>query len=539
MNALHQKSLEYIPTWMQALDVTDTQSKSVFVQALHYQVQHHHDALAVAQQKEAFTWTQWHQKVHQLSDLMRSAGITRGDHVAVMLENRWEVLALFLALRRIGAVMVPINLLWSPEDMVYVLQHAHPKLLVSQERFVAQLNQCGQFPLPVALVDAPVGTCQSLDWGGEYPLQSFISGLTGEISAGNTTEKAIQIDARQMALLLYTSGTTGRPKGVMLSEENLWANVIGIVGTGMFTSQDRLLVALPLFHCYGFTLSLAAMAMGLPIILEPTFQPKSLLQALIQHRISVLPLVPTLLQVLGTALAKGDVAVPDLRLCVSGGASLPPTVLEQFKDQLGITILEGYGMTEASPVVAVNRLEVGPIAGSVGPALHNVQVRIDGELGEVCIKGQNVMLGYYQNPEATAETMAEDGWLKTGDLGRLDEQGNLYLTGRAKELIIKAGENISPVAIEHALLRHEAIAEVCVFGLPDDKLGERIVAVVVPVEDSGVMLDEPLVKGFARSVLSSFQVPDAVLMWPELPKNGAGKIIRRVVQQHVLALTAG
>lgn len=544
-NSPDYNALENIPAWMNKIMLgqknyqessSEGHQKSVFIQALHHHVQHSPDGLAVAEEDVQYTWAQWHKEVHRLSALLLNAGVGKGDHVAVMLENRWQVLALFLALRRLGAVMVPMNLTWAPQDMVYVCQHANPKLFVTQSRFIPSLQQLPNFSLPVGLIDVSEQDMASMGWTNSGALFSFnTTDTTAHNQEADQSSQSVHVDGEALALLLYTSGTTGKPKGVMLSEQNLWANIQGIVGTGMFQSEDRLLVALPLFHCYGLTLSLSAMVLGLPIVLEPTFMPKRLLQSLVRYQVSVLPLVPTLFQVLGGALAKGQVTLPDLRLCVSGGASLPPVVLSQFKEQFNITILEGYGMTEASPVVAVNRLAQGPIVGSVGLPLHNVDVRLEGDLGEVWVRGDNVMMGYYQASDITKETLTDEGWLKTGDLGRLDEAGNLYLTGRAKELIIKAGENVSPVAIEHALLNHQQVKEVCVVGKPDEKLGEKIVAIIVPEElDEKNELNESSVKVFARGVLSSFQVPDDILFWAELPKNGAGKIVRRLVQQQMI-----
>lgn len=494
------------------------------------------NAMAMAQGDLSWTWHAWHRHIQRLMLGLQEAGIQSNDHVAVMLNNQWEFLAMVIAVRAVGAVVVPINLLWAPADLMYVVQHSTPTLFVTNLMLGQQLPA---LPMPVAFVDATAEHMEDVEadaeieteseWDRPFPLISFDTELLPQVT--HSIEPA-ESDADSLALLLYTSGTTGRPKGVMLSEKNIWANVMGIAETAMFQPEDRLLVALPLFHCYGLTLSLTAMTLGLMTVLEPTFRPKGLIHSLVQHHITVLPLVPTLFQVLAETLAKGAVDLSSLRLCVSGGASLPPSVIHQFKDEWQLPILEGYGMTEAAPVVSVNRLDEGPLPGSVGLALCNVTLDIDPQTNEVLVFGENVMLGYYQDPEATAEAMTKEGWLKTGDLGHLDEAGHLFLTGRAKDLMIKAGENISPTAIEHVLITCDEVKEVCVFGQPHPKLGECIVAAVVPTQPE--QWNEVNFKQWCRGALSSFQVPDKVVVFDELPKNGAGKILRRQLQQTVL-----
>jgi long-chain acyl-CoA synthetase len=330
--------------------------------------------------------------------------------------------------------------------------------------------------------------------------------------------------------LIYTSGTTGKPKGVMLGEANLLGNLAGINPVFDFTQADCLLLALPLFHAYGFIIALLALRKAASLVLVPKFTPQALMSALTAQPVTVLPMVPTMFSLLLQASQRtGRAPFERIRFCISGGAALPEALLSQLQDKLGLLVLEGYGLSEASPVVAVNRLDRGTIPGSVGLPLPNVSVTL-GEDGEILVEGPNVMLGYFHDAEATAAAMTPAGRLRTGDLGHLDAEGNLYLSGgRKKDLIIKAGENISPVKIEQVLYAHPDVLEASVIGVPHARDGESILACIelkpdVP-EDA-----RPSVKDLiqhCRQHLPAFLVPDAVTFLDTLPKNAAGKILKK------------
>lgn len=471
----------------------------------------HWTALQLAERLAALThWVSTQAKLHDWH---------AGDRVALWLGNQKEMLLALLALRAKGLVPVPVNLQWGVEDTAYVLQHAGVKGLLTSAPLIERIR-----PLVGAL------PC--------WALEPLLAELTEMSTEGYLETHLVQTLPDELALLIYTSGTTARPKGVMLSEANLLANMIGIDETGILgdPAVDRLLMALPLFHAYGLTLSLYALQAGVPMVLEPSFQPKALLRAMAQHQVTVLPLVPTMFRVLAEAAQKPEAqpALAHLKWCVSGGAALPPVLLERL-GSAGLRVLEGYGLTETSPVVAVNRPHVGPQPGSVGLPLPNVMVRIanadENGVGEVEINAPSVMLGYYQAPQATTDVMTLDGWLKTGDLGRLNTDGTLSLTdGRIKDLIIKHGENIAPQRVEAALLEHPAIAEVCVFGQPDAKAGEVVVACLVLNENSQALTDAELLQ-WCKQVLPPLYVPSQLHLLAELPKNATGKILRRTLKE--------
>ena len=460
----------------------------------------------------------FNQQVHQLAGALQQAGIAPGDRVALAFGNQSAFIISFLAVWQVGAVVVPVNLQWPESDIGYVLYHAGAKLVLAAQPIAEKF--AGSCPLPLW---ASNGT----DGSWEQALQA----------AAPLSDLIVRPET-DMAVLIYTSGTTGKPKGVMLSEKNLATNLAGIAEVLTFGTQDMVLMALPLFHAFGLILTLHCLEVNATLLLVPRWTPNALAQALIQQPVTVLPLVPTLFSLLVQGL-KGQ-QPSQLKYCVSGGATLPPKLLAQVEAALGCPVLEGYGLTETSPVVAVNRPCDGSTPGSVGRVFPNVQVSLlddnnqwlpvepghNSDVGEICVKADSVMMGYYQQPEATAQVMTPDSHFKTGDLGHLDAQGKLYISGgRKKDLIIKAGENISPVRIEGVLYNHPAVAEACVYAVPDDRVGEEIMAAVVLKPG----FTEAELKKHCMTDLPPSMVPKQITLLDEMPKNAVGKIVRSEV----------
>ena len=324
---------------------------------------------------------------------LTSLGIHAGDAVAVMVYNQSEFLTTVLGIRALGAVAVPINIQMLPQDIAYVLQHAEVKHLFVVEDLAPRVAPLGLLMTLVAEKSEPLTFLETLGVSQESSFQP----------SDETPET--------LAFLMYTSGTTGSPKGVMLTEANLMSNIDGILQRIAFSAEERVVMALPLFHSYGFIISLAALLNGAPLILVPKFQPRTILQQLMTHQATILPLVPTFFTLFLDILQKHpELKLDSLKLCVSGGAALPEALLRRIEQQLNVTILEGYGLTETSPVVAVNCPKLGSRAGTVGQPLSNVDVTIfaDAEIG---VKGPNVMLGYYKDAVATAEALDAEGWL--------------------------------------------------------------------------------------------------------------------------------
>lgn len=479
-----------------------------------------------------WTLTDLREKAARLASTLVAKGIQPGDRVAMMFMNQKEFIVGFFAILHAGAVVVPINIQLPPDDIVYVILNSGSKLVLTTQAFAEKFE--GK-PIPLLVANQPEG--------GMLP--SFEAAMAqGDPAFAGVPDG----DANAMRLLMYTSGTTGRPKGVMLSEGNLIGNIDGISPRFGFHESERMLLALPLFHAYGLMVGLYALSQKACVYLVPNFSPKKIIQTVVEHHISILPLVPTMFSVILHSLQKvGRDQFPHLKLSISGGAGLAAKLLEEIGDTLDLMVLEGYGLTETSPVVAVNSRERGPIAKSVGQPLHNIEIKLvddrgervpvtpgeeSGE-GEILVKGPNVMLGYYNLPEETEKAFDAEGYFRTGDLGRFDAEGNLYISGgRKKDLIIKAGENIAPMRIEEVFYQHPAVLHAAVIGAPDEKLGEDIVACVelkpdaVLDPETGAPVDEAALKKFCREQLPPFMVPVAIRIYEQLPKNPSGKILK-------------
>lgn len=487
-------------------------------------------SLALVEEEERWTFAELSEKVNRLASVLTQQGIQPGDRVALMFLNQKEFLLSLFALLKIGAVAVPINIQLPQEDIIYVILNSGSRLVITTEMFAPHFE--GK-PIPVLVANRTNPELPSLEKFMEQGAPDFKASFHRQPHA--------------MSVLIYTSGSTGKPKGVMLSEENFLANMEGIAEALHFNPDDRMLLALPLFHAYGLMIGMYGLALGGEISLVPNFAPKKIIKTIIEERITILPLVPTMFSVVLEGIQRAGVQGQlALKYCVSGGASLPHTLLKRIEEELNIKVLEGYGLTETAPVLAVNRPDRGGVPYSVGKPLFNVSIKLEdaeghaipwqlGEEsaeGEILVKGPNVMAGYYHLPEETALAFDAEGWLRTGDIGRFDAEGNLYISGgRKKDLIIKAGENISPVRIEQALYQHPAVKEASVIGVPDPKLGEEIVACVQFKE--GQSATETDLKKFCREHLTSFMVPAEFRFYEELPKSPAGKILKTELRSHL------
>lgn len=465
----------------------------------------------------------------RLASWLQRQGVQPGDRVALMMMNQKEFLAGFFAILHVGAVVVPINITLPTEDIVYVILNSGSRLVLTTEALAACFE--GK-PIPILVARGPKdGKNPSWEEAVAQGDPNFLAVAHG--------------DGNDLRVLMYTSGTTGKPKGVMLSENNLCSNMDGIAPLFSFQAREQLLLALPLFHAYGLIIALYALDTSAPMHLVPGFTPKKIIQTVITREISILPLVPTMFGMLLQGIQKAGVeSFRHLKLCVSGGAPLPEKLLRQLEDTLNLTVLEGYGLTETAPVLAVNSRSRGSVPCSVGQPLPNVDLQLvdeNGALiprtpgretaeGEILVKGPNVMLGYYNLPEETAQAFDPQGYFRTGDLGHLDAEGNLCISGgRKKDLIIKAGENISPVRIEEALHQHPAVLSAAVIGVPDEKLGEDIAAYVELKPGESVTPAD--LRKFCLERLSAFMTPAVVHISDALPKNQVGKILKNKLRE--------
>ncbi|ADB49851.1 long-chain-fatty-acid--CoA ligase [Conexibacter woesei] len=447
-------------------------------------------------------------------------GVRPGDRVGLMLPNVLQFPVAYLGILRAGAIVVPMNPLLRDEVRYY-------------------LSDSGARVLCAAPADGPAGDVGvAAAAAGAELLLADDAMLEGDAPGADVTD--VERAGSDTAVILYTSGTTGKPKGAELSHDNLRRNAeICARSLLRLTPGDVVFGALPLFHSIGQTAAMnAGFAAGSELTLTPRFEPAAALALIEAHGATVFIGVPTMYVGLLAAAGErpaGSVA-SSLRLCVSGGASLPAEVLRRFEQRFEATILEGYGLSETSPVASFNHLEGLRKPGSIGTPIEGVSIRLldgdsdpvaQGDVGEIAIKGHNVMKGYWQRPQETAAAM-RDGWFLSGDLARVDEDGYYFIVDRKKDLIIRGGLNVYPREVEEVLYTHPAVAEACVRAIPDERLGEEIGAAVV-LRD-GHAAGEQELAAYVKARLAPYKYPRVIWFADALPKNATGKILRREVQ---------
>jgi long-chain acyl-CoA synthetase len=349
--------------------------------------------------------------------------------------------------------------------------------------------------------------------------------------------EVVDRDAEDTAVILYTSGTTGTPKGAELTHRNLIRNTEVTYGLTDTSEDDVLLGALPLFHAFGQTCSLnATMATGGTLSLIPRFDPGKALEIIERDKITIFQGVPTMFTAMLHHPGHENVDVSSLRVCVSGGSAMPVEVMRGFEEEFGCKVLEGYGLSETSPVASFNHPDRERKPGTIGQPIEGVEMKVvddegnevaQGEVGEIVIRGHNVMKGYWRKPEATDEAI-RDGWFHSGDMGKVDEEGYFSIVDRKKEMIIRGGYNVYPREIEEVLYEHPAVQEAAVIGVPDERMGEEVGAAVVLKAGQEVSEDE--LRGFLKDQLAAYKYPRRVWFTDELPKGPTGKILKREIE---------
>jgi len=346
-------------------------------------------------------------------------------------------------------------------------------------------------------------------------------------------------DGQDTAVILYTSGTTGKPKGAELTHSNLTKNcrTAGIT-LAKIAPEDVLLGALPLFHSFGQTCTMnACVAIGGTVTMLPRFDPAKALQIIERDRVTIFQGVPTMYNAMLHDGSADSADTSTLRLCMSGGAAMPAELMRAFEEKFSCVILEGYGLSETSPVASFNHPDKERKPGSIGTPIEGVEMKLvdddgkdvaRGEIGEIVIRGHNIMKGYWERPEATEESITEDGWFHSGDMGKVDDDGYFFIVDRKKELIIRGGYNVYPREIEEVLYEHPAVQEAAVVGVPDDALGEEVGAAVVLKK--GEQLDADEVKAHVKEQVAAYKYPRKVWFVDELPKGPTGKILKREIE---------
>ncbi len=485
-------------------------------QNLHDTAAQHGDRPALRLDDYTQTYAELSAAAARVASLLKDRGLQPGDRVGLVLPNVPAFPILFYGALHAGAVVVPMNPLLTDREVAYYLTDSGATLVFAWED-MAQAAQAAGEPLGVDVLAV---------------------GAMGPDLSGHEAAPLVQCGDDDTAVLLYTSGTTGQAKGAELTHRNLASNAASCAETLFeLTPDDVVMGCLPLFHVFGLTCALnASVLCGSCLTLLPRFAPAKALEVIARDKVTVFEGVPTMYAAMLHEPAEARPDVSTLRTCVTGGSAMPVEVLKAFEDAFGCIILEGYGLSETSPVASFNHPHAERKAGSIGTALRGVELSLvdnDGrpvsgkDVGEIAIRGENVMKGYWARPEATAEAMI-DGWFRTGDLARVDDQGYYFIVDRKKELIIRGGYNVYPREIEEVFYEHPAVAEAAVVGIPHADLGEEVGAAVAL--KPGASAEPAEIQAFVKSRVAAYKYPRRVWIVDALPKGPTGKILRRAVK---------
>ena len=501
-----------------------------------------------------FSYQQLAEQAARLARAFQGLGLAPGERLAIFLPNCPQFVVAYHAALHLGAVVVPLNPLLSAKEVAYQLNDAGAKRLVVLDHFLPKVEEVRpRLKLSQIMI---TGLAEALPWplSWLYSLKARRQGLSLGFKPGPgrfawrdllaqpplTEESAPGVE--DLAVLLYTGGTTGTPKAAGLTHGNLMANVAQINAwlPQVRFGEERLVGLLPFSHSFGLTACLNwPMSQGAQIIVLPRFEINGFIKMLRKHRPTMLPGVPTLFVALSNdpRLAKLDLSA--LWGCISGSAPLPVEVRDRFEALSGCRMLEGYGLTEAGPVTHLNPIRGKRPLGSMGMPLPGTQARVmdpetgarelpAGEVGELAIRGPQVMQGYWQRPEET-EAVLRDGWLYTGDLARRDEDGYFYIVERKKDLIISGGYNIYPREVEEVLYQFPGVKEAVAFGVPDAYRGEVVQAVIVPMDGQELNIQE--IRDFCGRQLALYKIPQSIEFRAALPKSQVGKVLRRLLRE--------
>jgi len=466
--------------------------------------------------------------------ILEDFGVGRGDRVAMMIPNTPHFPVIYYGILRRGAVVVPVNVLFQEEEILHYLNDSGAKVLFAFKMFEEQARRaferapgCGR----LVIVSTP----------DDLSKPEVGDNFMALLAASDDRCDVVQTMPDDTAVILYTSGTTGAPKGAELTHFNMFFNAyLASREIVRCTPEDVFLAVLPLFHSFGQTCVMnAAILSGAAVTMLPRFETGKALEVIARDRVTVLAMVPTMYFFLLNMQNWADYDLSGVRIAISGGAALPEEVHHQFRERYGITLQEGYGLSETSPVASFTVAEEEVRVGSIGRPVWGVEmgVKLDdgglaaaGETGEIVIRGHNVMKGYLNNPKATASAIV-DGWFHTGDIGRQDAEGYFYILDRKKDLIIRGGMNIYPREIEEVLYQHPAVREASVVGIPDRIRGEEV-KVYVSVKD-GEALSPEEIRAFLEARIARYKWPKEVEVLEDLPKGPTGKILKRELKLRV------
>jgi long-chain acyl-CoA synthetase len=487
-------------------------------QILDDSAQQHPENVAIKLDDVELSYATLQQGAMRVAALLRERGVQPGDRVAIMLPNVPYFPLCYYGILRAGAVVVPLNVLNKRREVTFYLNDSGAKLLFVWNGF-AEEGEPGA---------ADAGTDCVVVAPGEF--EQLLAGL-------DPVTETVERDASDTAVILYTSGTTGTPKGAELTHANLLRNCQ--IARGLFDlgADAVTLGALPLFHSFGQTCGMnATILAGGTLTLIPRFDPEKALQIIQRDHVDVFEGVPTMYGAMLHVSDRDRYDVSNLKVCASGGAAMPVELMRGFEEAFGCKVLEGYGLSETSPVASFNHPDRERKPGSIGTPIDGVEMKVvdedgaevaQGEVGEIVIRGHNVMKGYWQRPEATAEAI-RDGWFHTGDMARIDDDGYFFIVDRKKDMIIRGGFNVYPREIEEVLYEHPAVREAAVIGVPHETHGEEVAAAVVLKDGAQATEDE--LREYVKGNVAAYKYPRHVFFVDELPKGPTGKILKREIK---------
>jgi long-chain acyl-CoA synthetase len=479
----------------------------------------HGDRTALKLDDNEVTYEQLDEASARAAALLKSKGFEAGDRVGIMLPNVPYFAVVYYGVLRAGGVVVPMNPLLKGREVSFYLEDPEAKIMFAWGDFEDAAKK-GSDEAGAELILVEPGEFEKLL--GEHDPDTDVADR----------------DDDDTAVILYTSGTTGKPKGAELTHANLIKNAtISADELGEVTEDDVLLGALPLFHSFGQTCGLnATIYKGATMTMIPRFDPAKALEIIQRDKVTVFQGVPTMYTAMLHCDSRDDYDTSSVRICMSGGSAMPVEVMRGFEDAFDCKVLEGYGLSETSPVASFNHPDKERKPGSIGTPIEGVEFKLvdddgnevdDGEVGEIAIKGHNVMKGYWNREDATKESI-KDGWFLSGDMGKKDEDGYYSIVDRKKELIIRGGYNVYPREIEEVLYEHEAVEQCAVIGVPDDKMGEEVGAAVVLKKGQEISEDD--LRDYVKEEVANYKYPRRLWFVDELPTGPTGKILKREIE---------
>lgn len=480
------------------------------------------DRAAILFEGRSITYRELDESSNRLANALAGVGISRGDRVAIYLPNIPEFAIVYYGILKAGAIAVSINSIFKQQEVAFILNDSGSRLLFTTAELAAQLQG-----MAASTVERIVAVDRSL----------------GELTGGASAEaRAADMEAGDPALLLYTSGTTGFPKGATLSHGNVVSNTWSVVHHAGYQPGDRLVLFLPLFHVFGqnFIMNACFLA-GSTLVLHRRFVPQAVLDSIAREQVTMFFGVPTIYVALLYQEVKPE-QLASIRYWFSAAATMPQEISRRWSERFGRPIHEGYGLTETSPFAAYNH-DFRHKFGSVGTAVENFEIRIVdeadhevplGSLGEIAIKGPGVMLGYWGRPQDTSLAI-RDGWFHSGDVGSMDDEGYVFIVDRVKDMINRSGFKVWPAEVEQLLYRHPAVKEAAVYAVPDAEAGEAVAAAIVLREGATATAEE--IGEYCRSRAAVYKAPSRVEFVAELPKNPTGKILKRVLRERAVQPT--